>query len=220
MLDLKYLQTLIPRLKEKAELRVFRPSLDVVVELVALDKDGKVEGRRKFRSHSFLQNFIDIQMYGMFKPVNPAGATGVTGRDINGTYRTLTRGADIGGAAVLAPAAIGTTGAYVVVGTGSTAVANADFQLVGQAGQSVATLADPVTVSLTRSFTLTGTVSLSTQTTINEVGIKTPFKMNNTGGNAAADVNIFLIVRDIVSGGFVVSAGGSIVVTYTISAAS
>ena len=220
MLDLKYLQTLIPRLKEKAELRVFRPPLDVTVELVALDRYGKVEGRRLFRSHSFLQNFIDIQMYGLFKSTSAQAAIGITGRDINGTYRNIFRGQAFGANAWQSPSPIATSGAYIVVGTGSTAVANADFQLVGQAGQVAATVGDPITVSLTRSFTLSGAVSLVTQTTINEVGFKMVFGISAQGGTAATDGNVFLLVRDIVSGGFVVSAGGSIVVTYTISAAS
>jgi hypothetical protein len=216
MLDLK---TLIPRLRERAELRVFRPSFDMTLELVALDKDGKVTARRRFRSHSFLQNFIDLQMYGLLKPNAAGTALGVTGRDINGTFRSLNRASAAGGAA--GPAPIGTSGTYIVVGTGTTAVANADFQLVGQAGQVAASFGDPSTTSLTRSFTVSGSVSLSTQTTINEVGLKCPFVFDTTGsGSAGTALNVFLLVRDIVAGGFVVSAGGSIVVTYTISAAS
>ena len=220
MLDLKYLQTLVPRLKEKAELRVYHPPLDVTVELVALDRNGKVTGRRRFRSHSFLQNFIDINMYAMFKPQAASSALSITGRDINGTYRSILRGQNSSQNSVCSPAPVGTTGVYIVVGTGTTAVANADFQLVGQAGESAATLGNPVTVSLTRSFTVVGTVSLSTQTTINEVGFKMPYAYNPTDAVGVTNTMVFLLVRDIVSGGFVVSAGGSIVVTYTISAAS
>ena len=198
--------------KERAELKIIKPPIDVVVELAAYDKNGKVERRRRFRSKSFLQNFIDIMLYGFMRPTGSTENVGVTGRDINGIYASALRAST--GTYYGLPSPTITTGADIVVGTGSTAVATANYQMVGRAGQAQATLSAPITASLTRSFTVTATVGLATATTINETGIELPISIN------VALIRTYLIIRDIISGGFAVSAGGSIVVTYTISITS
>ena len=190
---------------------IHRP-LDVMVEIIACDKNGKVERVRRFRSKSFVQNFIDIMLYGIMRPTASAGAMGVTGRSVSGVWEGLTRSTN---ETMTLPTAIITTGADIVVGTGSTVVATADYQMVGRAGRAQATLSTPVTNGLTRSFTLTATIAFATATTINETGIELPMLL----GSASLALTL-LMIRDIISGGFAVSAGGAITIVYTISITS
>ena len=184
-----------------------------MVEVTAYDKNGNVERRRRFRSKSFLQNYIDVMLFGLMRPTAVNAALGITGRDISGTWQSITRSNPSG--SVTLPSAIITTGSDIVVGTGSTAVATADYQMVGRAGRAQATLGSPVTNGLTRSFTLTATIAFATATTINETGIELPMSV----GSTTIPLTL-LIIRDIISGGFNVSAGGAITVVYTISITS
>lgn len=174
--------------------------------LVVRDRHGRVIKRIRRRSRSYVIAFLD-SLNATWSQTNRS----VT--DTAGTVQTIQTNMRMD---LTAPA---TNAAYgPVVGTGTTAVAITDSKLVtpivhgtgaGQMEYQVTAVSAPSTSGSTRSCTVQ-------RVFINNSGASITIQECGVYGLDLQTSKYFCLVRDLVSGGLAVPAGGSATITYTI----
>lgn len=183
------------------------PRLDAWVILTVRDPDGRVVRRRRFRSRSYLLAMLDILSLHMQSTTPNIVDTG-----------GVTRSGSTVASDLFSLSGVGITTFGIRVGTGSTAVAIADYALgtpiaegtgSGQLTHQATTATAPETSSSTRRFHILRNLINSSggSITVREVGIY---------ARVFSALYYACIIRDVVAGGQVVLDGQTLTVDYVI----
>ena len=188
-------------------------------EIEVRDKDGKVIKRRRFRSHSYLRQFIAMIRGIQFHTHGTSNVGNTTVKDITGTDRGYPANAYIYAAGMPVNCVAASSEYGLVVGTGTGANSTATYALQSQITHGTGTgqlsygshTFEALTVSgsdvyfrIIRTYTNYSGAGI----TVNEVGIYT--KALDSGGTA----RVFCIARDLVSGGILVPNGATLTLRY------
>jgi hypothetical protein len=195
----------------------------IYVELELKDKDGRILHRRRFRSHSYLKQFIAMLRGIMYQNFSTANAGNTSVVDTSGTARSYPNTVQYihkAGIPLNCDAASSEYGLVVGSGTNSNTVGTYTLQTLishgsgaGQLSYGSHTFEDLITDGSTVYFRIirTFTNNSGASITVNEIGLYA--KAYDSGGTA----RIFCIARDVLSTGVTVGNGQTLTVRYKLS---
>lgn len=197
-----------PSLQSHHQEQFGNPLVTAFYQVTVSDTSGRVVQNYKRKSDSYVAAMNDF-----------LGWTFLTG-SMTGVIDTSNTSRSVAATRPTQVVNTGTTNVYgLVVGTGTNAVAISDYQLqtiiangtgAGQLSYFAMSAVVPNTSGGTRSFTLTRAFKNNSagSITVNELGL---IMWETT------DSWYFLIVRDVIGGGQVVTVGQTLTITYTIA---